>query len=64
MLLGGLVLGTRVFDLPSSTVLVFALIFFRIYQRLRSFQATLLSVSVLNDVPTNDTDAPAMGAAS
>ena len=46
LLLGGLVLGTRIFDLPSSTVLIFALIFFRIYQRLRSFQATILSASV------------------
>ena len=45
MLLGGLVLGTRVFDLPSTTVLVFALLFFRIYQRTRAFQSTILTAS-------------------
>lgn len=45
LLIGGLVLGTRVFDLPSSTVLVFSLLFFRIYQRSRALQATIIGVS-------------------
>lgn len=45
LLLGALVLGTRVIDLPSSTVLVFSLLFFRIYQRTRAFQATLLAAA-------------------
>jgi ABC-type multidrug transport system fused ATPase/permease subunit len=45
LLLGGLVLGTRVFELPSTTVFVFSLLFFRIYQRTRAFQATILSAA-------------------
>jgi ABC-type multidrug transport system fused ATPase/permease subunit len=45
LLLGGLVLGTRVFDLPSTTVFVFSLLFFRIYQRARAFQSTILAAS-------------------
>ena len=45
LLLGGLVLGTRVFDLPSTTVLVFSLLFFRIYQRARAVQSTIIAVS-------------------
>ena len=59
LLLGGLVLGTRIFDLPSTTVLVFALLFFRVYQRTRSFQATILTaasslpaVSVVDNLTT------------
>lgn len=45
LLLGGLVLGSRVFDLPATTVLVFALLFFRIYQRTRAVQANILTAS-------------------
>lgn len=45
LLLGGLVLGTRVFELPSTTVLVFSLLFFRIYQRARAVQSTIIAVS-------------------
>ena len=59
LLLGGLVLATRVMDLPSSTVLVFVLLFFRIYQRVRAFQSTILqstgflpSVAVVDRITT------------
>ena len=45
LLLGGLVLGTRVLEVPSGTVLVFSLLFFRIYQGARSLQASLISAS-------------------
>jgi len=45
LLLGGLVLGTRVLDVPSGTILVFSLLFFRIYQGARSLQGSLISAS-------------------
>jgi len=45
LLLGGLLLATRMMDMPAGTVLLFALLFIRIYQRSRVLQSTVLEIN-------------------
>jgi len=52
LLLGGLLLATRVLDVEKSAVLLFALLFFRLFQRSRTLQSTVMDFSNLS--PSTD----------
>ena len=45
MMIGGVLFSSRVLDLPAATVMLFALLFFRMYQRGRLFQAGLVEAN-------------------
>ena len=45
ILLGGLLVATRVMDLPAATTLLFALLFIRIFQQSRSVQSTIMALN-------------------
>jgi len=47
LLLGGLLIATRAMDLEESAVLLFAMLFFRLFQRSRAFQGTIMDFSNL-----------------
>ena len=44
-LLGSLLLATRVFDLPTGKVMLFVLVFIRMYQRIRMLQSSMLEMN-------------------
>ena len=45
ILLGGLLVATRVMDLPAATTLLFALLFIRIFQQSRAVQSMIMSLN-------------------
>ena len=47
LLLGGLLVATRIMDLDASAVLLFALLFFRLFQRTRVLQSTVMDFNNL-----------------
>ena len=52
LLLGGLLIATRMMDLDASVVLLFSLLFFRLFQRTRALQSTVMDFNTL--VPAMD----------